>query len=178
MIVAFDNSFLTLVFNPDAKPTPNPETGEPVSYCTLRVEALIEELSERGDRIIIPTPCLSEMLTAVPDAQRALEVIESSTAFSVEGFDTKCAVDLAATIRKAIDDGDKKRGSESGSQKVKFDRQIAVIAKSNRASVIYTDDPGQAIFAKEIGLKVKHTWDLDLPSKYAQRDIREIYEKD
>jgi hypothetical protein len=50
------------------------------------------------------------------------------------------------------------------------------IAKVNGASIFYTDDSAQASFAIEAGLSVKHTWDLDLPPEYAQRDIREILE--
>ena len=171
MIVAFDNSILTLVFDPKADPTPNPATGKPVSHCALRLEALIDELSARGDRIVIPAPCLSEMLCSAPDAAKALQIIDESTAFSVEPFDHKCAIDLAEVVTRAIKDGKKKRGTELGWQQVKHDRQISMIAKVNRAQILYTDDPGQTIFAQEIGLRVRHTWDLELPLAYAQTDI-------
>lgn len=173
MIVAFDNSLLTLAFNPKAAPTPNPATGAPISHCAVRVRALIDELSTRGDTIIVPAPCLSEMLCSAPDAIRALQIIDESTAFRVEPFDQKCAIDLADTITKAIAAGNKKFGSQAGWQQVKFDRQIAVIANVNRAQCLYTDDKNQTLFATEIGLQVKHTWDLDLPAKYAQRDIED-----
>jgi len=83
MIVAFDNSILTLVFDPKADPTPNPATGKPVSHCALRLEALIDELSARGDRIVIPAPCLSEMLCSAPDAAKALQIIDESTALAL-----------------------------------------------------------------------------------------------
>lgn len=39
MIVAFDNTFLSLVLHPGAKPRPNPSTGKPVEFCKERVEA-------------------------------------------------------------------------------------------------------------------------------------------
>lgn len=171
MRVAFDNSILTLLFSPKAKATPNPATGLPVSHSRHRIEALIAQLSERGDTVIIPAPCLSEMLCSAPDAAKAVQMIEESTAFEVAAFDQKCAIDLADIITRAIRDKDKNRGSQMGWQQIKFDRQIAVIAKVNRAQVLYTDDAGQTKFADEIGLKVKHSWDLDLPAEYAQTDI-------
>ncbi|MFT6658124.1 MAG: putative nucleic acid-binding protein [Maritalea sp.] len=64
--------------------------------------------------------------------------------------------------------GDKKSGSQAGWTQVKFDRQIAIIAKVNGASVFYTDDMKQTEFAEMLGMKVIHTWDLDLPAKHAQ----------
>ena len=168
MIVAFDNTFLSLVFNPKTQPRPDPSTGNPVSHCRLRIEALIDELSARGDSIIIPTPCLCEMLTAVPDSYKAIEYLDDSAAFRTESFDTKCAIGLADITRKAINAGDKKSGSTLGWQEIKFDRQIAMIAHINRARILYTDDEGQSKFAEEVGLEVKHTWNLDLPASHAQ----------
>ncbi len=174
MIVAFDNSFLTLVFNPAAPATPTPATGKPASHSALRVQALIDSLSERKDRIIIPSPALAEMLTAAPDTAKALKIIDESTALEVGPFCQKCAIDLADVTAQAIKDGRKKQGTSYGWQQVKYDRQIAMIAKVNRAKILYTDDPAQTVFAEEIGLQVKHTWDLDLPPAYAQTDIEDI----
>lgn len=62
-------------------------------------------------------------------------------------------------------------GSTAGWQQVKFDRQIAAIAKANGAETFYTDDKDQAKFAELLSLKVMHTWDLGLPAKYAQHDL-------
>ena len=59
---------------------------------------------------------------------------------------------MAIVTREAIEAGDKKGGSEEPWQKVKFDRQIAVIAKVNGASVFLTDDDSQSKFARSIGL--------------------------
>ncbi|TRD22560.1 hypothetical protein [Palleronia caenipelagi] len=168
MIVAFDNTFLSLVLNPDSKPRPNPATGKPVEHCKERVEALVDRLSKRGDTVVVPTPCFSEMLCAVPDLQRATATLNQSTAFDLAPFDERCAVDLAEVVRTAIASGDKRSGIKAPWNEVKFDRQIAVIAKVNGAEILYTDDEHQAAFAKKLGLKVIHTWDLDLPPEYAQ----------
>lgn len=165
MIVAFDNTFLSLAFNPNTQPTPNYETGEITEFSKERVEQLIDDLSTRGDTVIVPSPCLAEMLCAVPDMARAMEMINQSVAIEVVAFDARCAFDLAEVNRRAIASGDKRTGVEAGWNEVKFDRQIAVTAKVNGADTLYTDDKNQAAFASLMGLRVKHTWDLDLPEK-------------
>jgi len=163
MIVAFDNTFLSLALNPKTKPRPNPATGAPASHCAERVDALVDALAKRGDTVLIPTPCLSELLCIVPDLEKAVGEINGSVAFEIASFDARCAIDLASVTREAIENGDKKSGTIIPWQEIKFDRQIAVIAKVGGAEVFYTDDKGQAVFANKLGLKVLHTWDLDLP---------------
>ncbi|WP_415404089.1 hypothetical protein [Tateyamaria sp. SN3-11] len=171
MIIAFDNTFLSLILKPDAKPTPNPATGKPVEFCAERVEALVDDHSKRGDSVLIPTPCFAELLCAVPDIERTVGEINRSAVFDLAPFDARCAVDLADATRKAIASGDKKSGVKAGWNEVKFDRQIAVIAKVNGAEIFYTDDDNQSTFAQMLGLTVKHTWDLDLPPELAQTSL-------
>jgi hypothetical protein len=171
LIVAFDNTFLSLAFNPSTPPTPNPATGKPVTHCSKRIDALIDILSKRRDTVLIPTPCLAELLCAVPDVSKAIEEIDRSGAFQPAPFDARCSIELADEIRKSRSNGDKKGGVKAGWSEIKFDRQIAVIAKVNGADIFYTDDQNQSEFARQIGLAVKHTWDLELPSEYAQIDF-------
>lgn len=171
MIVAFDNTFLSLVFYNDAIPRPNPETGKPVEHCDLRINALIDEHSTRNDTILIPTPCLTELLVVVPDFSKILNEIDKLASFEIASFDVRAAIDLAAENRRVHRSGQKRGGVQASWNEIKFDRQIAMIAKVNNAQVFYTDDKTQSTFAKQIGLKVKHTWDLDLPAKYAQTDM-------
>ena len=170
MISAFDNTFLSLVLNPGTKPRTNPATGKVIEHCKERVDALVTDLSRRGGTVIIPAPCFSELLCAVPDLEKAVMVINQSSAFDLAPFDERCAIDLAETVRSAKSKGDKRGGVDAPWNEIKFDRQIAAIAKVNGAETFYTDDSTQATFAKEIGLRVVHTWDLDLPPEYAQKD--------
>lgn len=170
MTVAFDNTFLSLVFHPGAKPPIDPSTSAPVTHCRQRIEALVDDCNRRGELVIVPTPCLSELLNIVPDFEKAIGEIDRSAAFELAAFDARCAIDLADMNRKARAAGDKKGGIKAGWQEVKFDRQIAVIAKVRGSHTFYTDDSSQSAFAKEIGLIVKHSWDLDLPARYAQKD--------
>lgn len=178
MIVAFDNTFLTLIINPKAKPGPDPATGLPVSHYKQRLDALIDSLSGSSNRVIIPAPCLAETLVAAADIANVLELIKSYSAIEIAPFDGKSAVELAIISQKAIANGDKRNGSVVPWQQIKFDRQIVAIAKTANASIFYTDDASQSVFATEIGLSVKHSWELDLPPEYAQRDISEILQNE
>lgn len=171
MIIAFDNTFLSLALNPNAKPRPNPATGEPISHYSLRVEGLLNSHSKRGDTVLVPAPCLAELLCAVPDVERAMGDINDSSAFEIAPFNARCAIELAAVTRAAIAKGDKRSGVAADWQEVKFDRQIAVIAKIGGAEIFYTDDLNQATFARNMGLAVKHSWDLDLPPESAQMEL-------
>lgn len=171
MIVAFDNTFLSLVLNPEARPRSDPSTGAPVEFCRERIEGMIDSHSSGGDTVLIPTPCLAELLAAVPDISRVIGEIQASTAFEIASFDARCAIELGLVTQEAIRLGDKKGGVSAGWQEVKFDRQIAVIAKVNGAEILYTDDGNQTVFAGRLGLRVKHTWQLDLPPKYRQGSL-------
>ncbi len=172
MLIGFDNTFLALALNPNAKAAINPDTGHPATHASLRVEALIDEASKQNDTILIPTPCMAELLTVVPDMERAVSVFDDSSAFELASFDSRCAIEYGKIARQALDSGDKRAGSKDSWQKVKFDRQIVVIAKVHNVVKFYTDDRTQALFARTIGLDVRHTWDLDLPASHAQHDFK------
>ncbi|WP_156799310.1 hypothetical protein [Oceanicola granulosus] len=139
-----------------------------MDHCKERVEALVDSLSKRGDTVVIPTPCFSELLCAVPDLEKAVSELNTSTAFDLAPFDERCAVDLAEVVRSAKRAGDKRGGVAASWNEIKFDRQIAVTAKVNGAEIFYTDDDNQATFARQMGLQVVHTWELDLPPEFAQ----------
>lgn len=171
MIVAFDNTFLTLVLNPASRPRPNPATGQPVSHCRQRIDALIDTLSKNGDSVIIPAPTLAEALVATEDLDAVVKAIERYEAIEIVPFNARAAYEYAEIVKTAIDNGDKRSGSNAEWQKIKFDRQIVATSKAHGAERLYTDDDGQTGFAELSGLTVVHTWNLDLPPEYAQMDF-------
>lgn len=168
MKVAFDNTFFTLLLNPKARARPNPATNEPATHCGKRIEGLIEKLSKQSATILIPAPSLAELLCVVNELDTVIGNIEEYKCFEICPFDTRSAVELAKMTRSALDKGDKREGTQGDWQKIKIDRQIVAIAKAHGASTLFTDDDRQSKFAENSGLKVVHTWDLDLPEKYAQ----------
>ena len=165
MIIAVDNSFLCLLFNPNARPPTDRNTNAPLERVKDRLEAWLDEHIENGDDIIVPSPCLAELLADTPDMQKVIDAINQYSSMKIANFDVECAVEWGAITRKAIAQGDKKLGLQGAWEKIKFDRQIVVIAKVNSAEVFYTDDDNQTKFAKMLGMRVIHSWDLKVPPK-------------
>ncbi len=171
-MVVFDATVLLLFLDPDAKPPLDPATGAPVDRCKDRIEHLVATLEKQKDKIIIPTPVLSEVLVRAGDAGPAyFEILSKAACFRMASFEQRAAVEVAAMTREAIDAGDKKSGSESTWAKVKFDRQIVAIAKVEGAGTIYSDDGSLAGFARKVGLSVIPVHDLPLPPEVAQQSL-------
>jgi predicted nucleic acid-binding protein len=151
---------------------PDPQTGAQVTRVKERIEFLVTELEKKKEKIIVPTPALSELLVRAGAAGPAyLEILNKSAAFKIVDFDQRAAVEVAAATREAIDAGDKKGGAAGSWAKVKFDRQIIAIAKVEGASTIYSDDGDIARFAKSCGIAVFRVGDLPLPPEDAQQSL-------
>ena len=137
MVVAFDNTVLSLLLHPEADPPLDPTTGAPVARAQDRMAYLVEQLRESGARILIPAPVLAEFLTfAGPDY---LAVIDQSAHFEIAPFDQRAAVEAAAVQKKANASAKGKKSGLTGKwQTIKVDRQIVAIAKVRNAERIYT----------------------------------------
>ena len=174
-MVVIDNTFVSLMLVPGAKPPNDPSSGKPVERLADRIEKLIDDLDAESERMILPTPVLSEFLILVglagKDASEYLNRIGDMRNLLVKPFDEKAAIELAAI---ELEDRKKtgKRGGSTGSwAKVRFDRQIVAIAKANGAKRIYSDDEDVMKFAARLGIAVIRTWELPLPAA-KQIDIR------
>ena len=167
-MICIDNTLLVLLFHPDAKAPDDPNTNQPIERLRDRLDFLIETWKEKREKIIIPTPALSEFLVkAQDDAQEYLDRLRNTQNFDIRPFDEMAAVELAAIYlkeRQAESNSGKKRfDSVDTAARIKFDRQIVSIAIARGASTIYSDDNGLATFANRNGLAIVRTWELPLP---------------
>ena len=162
MIVAFDNTILSLLLHPEADPPLDAATGALIARAQDRIAYLVEQLRESGARILIPAPVLAEFLTfAGPDY---LAVINQSAHFEIAPFDQRAAVEAAAVQKKAnASTRGKKSGLTGKWQTIKVDRQIVAIAKVRNAERIYTTDGDVAELARESGITAVGLADLPLP---------------
>ena len=63
--VGFDNTMLSLLLNPNAMAPRDPSTGQQIEMAKRRAEHLVEMPGKGRRKIIIPTPAVSELLTAI-----------------------------------------------------------------------------------------------------------------
>ena len=155
-MVAFDAHFLMLALR-SALPTS-------VDRAKERVEKLLTDLQQSGERIVIPTPALCEFLVHAGTAgPQYIDTLQKSLKFKVAPFSVRAAVEVASAIEIAIKKGNKRGGSKDTWAKVNFDRQIAAIAKVEGCHTIYSDDDGLKKFAERLKLKVVTLAELDLP---------------
>ena len=163
-MVAFDATMLSLLFSGQAKAPLNPKTKQPVEHMQDRVQHLVNSLESAGERIVVPTPALSEFLSfAGPSGPSYLSELNSSSVFKVASFDQRAAIEAAAAYQMALQSGGKRGGSQSPWQKIKVDRQIVAIAKVEGVHTIYSDDSDVETFAARESIQVIGIGELPLP---------------
>jgi predicted nucleic acid-binding protein len=171
-MVVIDATNLLLFIRPETPVPPAPD-GRPIEKPKERIEYLIQRLDKAKTKVIVPTPALSEALVRAGAAasQQIIERLQKYAVFSIEPFDTRAAIEVAAMTRKALDSG-KKRGESSATwAKVKYDRQIVAIARVCGATAIYSDDGDIKVLAKDAKISVIALCDLPLPPEKAQLDL-------
>ncbi len=162
-MLCLDSTFLGLLIHPDAA------AGKSVNRLQDRLEFVRNSWDADHEKIIIPTPVLSEFLIlAGKEGPVYLEKIHKTSNFRIAEFDERAAIELAAMhvkIASGFSKAEKKRRDGIGTwAKIKFDRQIVAIAKVNGAATIYSDDENLKKFAETEGIKVVQTSELPLPA--------------
>jgi predicted nucleic acid-binding protein len=158
MKVAFDSSFLTLLFNP--------KSGASVNRAAERVEGLIEKLSDKKDKIVIPTPALAEILVGLSrTGPTYIERLKEFSCFQVRPFDERAAVEFSVVIRSRSRSGQTRTKKAVALSKIKFDQQIVAVAKVQGVKAVYSDDKQVRSFAKECGMDAFGLADVPIPMK-------------
>jgi predicted nucleic acid-binding protein len=147
--------------------------GQPVTMPKERVQGLVAELEKTGATIIVGTPALSEMMVhaGVQAGQAWLQIMNASKAFKVVPFDAKSAIEVALMAGHAVKGQGGKTATVETYAKLKYDRQIVAIARTEGATVFYTDDDRQGNIAKRLGLVVRGLADCPIPTTAAQNQI-------
>lgn len=168
----FDATALLYFLEHEAKAPLDPATDTPVTDAKARIDFLITTLENRRETIVIPTPALSEVLVHAGEAgPEYLEILNTTHCFRVEPFDQRAAVELAAMTRDAISAGDLRAGTDITRAKLKFDRQIIAIARTQGQTTIYSDDDDIAKLAEALELEVVPVHALPRPPEYPQQKL-------
>ncbi len=168
-MVIFDSNFLLFLLQ-DNLPAPKiPGTDQVVTECKERINHLVDGLQKNREKIIIPTPVLAEALVRADAAGPSyVSKINKSSAFKIEPFDTRAAIEVSLMTAGAIKDGDKREGSTETWAKIKYDRQIIAIAIANRVTTIYANDANLKKLAEKRGITVIGVHELELPPQKQQ----------
>ena len=73
--------------------------------------------------------------------------------------------------REALREGDLRAGTRSTRAKLKFDRQIIAIARTQSQTTIYSDDEDISTLAEPLGLEVVPVHALPVPPEGAQGNL-------
>lgn len=171
-MVSFDNSALSiLLFKSSAIPLDfRTDPPTPITHARERMEHLVQELSEKGEKVLIPDPALSEFLvTAVfagASIQEYLKIIQTAQHFITKPFGVRAAIEAAERLARAIQAGDKREGEKIEPwQKLKYDRQIVAISLVEGATAIYSTDRDIHNQGSRWGIAVFSPADIALPAK-------------
>ncbi len=158
MKVVFDASFLAILFNP--------KSNASVTRAPERIDGLIESLSSKKDKIVIPTPALAEILVALAKSGPTyIEKLKQFTCFQVRAFDERAAVEFGAVMQARTKKKKQETRKSVSQNKVKFDHQIVAIAKVQSVKIVYSDDIQLRAFAKECGMDAHSLADIPIPMK-------------
>lgn len=101
-----DATTLLLLLRPGT-PIPNGPNGLPIDRPKERIEYLIKRLNDNRTKLLIPTPALSEALVraGINGSQELVEKLQKFAIFSIEPFDLRAAIEVAAMSREATAKG-------------------------------------------------------------------------
>src|SRR4051794_10706851 len=99
-MVVIDSTNLLLMLRPGTS-VARDAAGAPIDRAKDRIEYLVKRLSRDKSKVIIPTPALSEALVKAGAAasQQIVEELQKYAVFSIEPFDTRAALEVAAMSR-------------------------------------------------------------------------------
>lgn len=171
-MVLLDSSIL-LFFLEKETPSPlDPSTGKAIEHAKERIDYLIKTLQEDGNIIVIPTPVLSEILVRAGKAGADYyQILNGSANFRIAPFDTRAAIEVASMANGTGKSGNKKGGLASTYAKIKYDRQIVAIAKTEKVTIIYSDDKNLQTLGESHGIKSYGLADLPLPPSDPQTSL-------
>ncbi len=165
MIDLFDTGFLLVLFDPKARVPHDKSTGKPVvDRAQDRIAHLVQVMSERRGKIIIPAPALAEFMFLAADRRNEyLTIMRRKAVFEIAGFNDPEAVELVEYSLRISPHAKLKARTPETWAKLNYDRQIIAIALTNRVDAVYSMDDSVHALAKQVGLTPVGLQDLPLP---------------
>jgi rRNA-processing protein FCF1 len=147
------------------------------SDTKARIDHFVDRLDKSRSRLVIPTPAIAEYLVGADLAGvAAMNALHGKSGVVIAAFDYKAAVELSLLDRAALGGatktgGDKRDGVDAPWQKIKIDRQIVAIARSNGCDLIVSEDQGVRANALRLAITACAIGDLELPDSARQHPL-------
>lgn len=112
----------------------------------------IDYLSENNNKILLPTPLITEILSPVPPTEHKSILDLLDKRFMIAPFDNIASLKCAELMNNILTNNELKEYREANSvpkNKIKFDCMIVAIAITKRATCIYSEDPDIKKFSAE-----------------------------
>lgn len=156
--VTFDSTYLIDIFNPRI-------AGDQ----RAALDNLVDELSKSQTRILIPSPCLTELLIQAGKARdQYIHKLGSTKSFEVIPFDRRAATECALLLADAWD---KKSQRAITLTKFKYDWMVVACSASRGVKKIYSDDADINRCAATIGIQTITQKKLLIPAESRQLRI-------
>jgi predicted nucleic acid-binding protein len=137
-VVCIDTHVLIWGIKRDSSPSQKFMIGRTVNF--------LEWLQNKQNQVIVPAPVLGEFLMRVPTEKHQVITSEIQSKFMVLPFDANAASLFAQVWQKNKNNG--LPAEDSTREKMKTDSMIVAIAVANKASILYSEDPGLKKFAE------------------------------
>jgi predicted nucleic acid-binding protein len=159
--VVFDSTFLIDLFN-----------SKLASDKRAALDHLVKSLSNSRVRILIPSPCLTELLVRAGKARdEYVQLLSNTSSFEVIAFDRRAATECAILLEEVWD---KKLQRDITRTKFKYDWMIVACAASRNATKIYSDDGDVARCAAKVRIQTVTQKELPIPPESRQMKIPEV----
>jgi predicted nucleic acid-binding protein len=156
--VAFDSTYLIDLFNPKI-----------AGNRRAALDHLVQGLSKSRIRILIPSPCLTELLIQAGKARdEYVQKLGNSSTFEVIPFDRRAATECALLLAEAWDSKTQRNITHT---KFKFDWMIVACAASRGVKQIYSDDDDIARCSAQVSIQTVAQKNLPVPSDSLQLRI-------
>lgn len=156
--VVFDSTYLIDLFNPKL-------AGDQ----RAALDHLIRDLSKSRLRVLIPSPCLTELLIRAGKARdQYVQRLGNASSFEVIPFDRRAATECALLLEEAWDS---KSQRDITRTKFKYDWMIVACAASRGVQKIYTDDIDILRCAAKVGIQAIAQKVLMVPAESRQLRI-------
>ncbi len=156
--VVFDSTFLIDLLNPKI-----------AGNQRATLDHLVSSLSKARVRILIPSPCLTELLIRAGKARdQYVQKLSNTSSFEVIAFDRRAATECALLLEEAWD---RKSQNAISRTKFKYDWMIVACAASRGVQKIYSDDGDVARCAAQVNIQTIAQTKLIIPPESRQTRI-------